>query len=68
MLSLREMKIRDSSQIAELEQEIFTDAWTQTGIEETFAQAHSVIVVAEEESEIQGYCLSLIHISEPTRP
>lgn len=59
MLSLREMKIQDSGQIAELEQEIFTDAWTQTGIEETFAQAHSVIVVAEEESKIQGYQINV---------
>lgn len=64
MLSLREMKIQDSGQIAELEQEIFTDAWTQTGIEETFAQAHSVIVVAEEESKIQGYCILYVVLDE----
>lgn len=64
MLSLREMKIQDSGQIAELEQEIFTDAWTQTGIEETFAQAHFVIVVAEEESEIQGYCILYVVLDE----
>lgn len=64
MLSLREMKIQDSGQIAELEQEIFTDAWTQTGIEETFAQAHSVIVVAEEESKIQGYCILYVVFDE----
>lgn len=64
MLSLREMKIQDSGRIAELEQEIFTDAWTQTGIEETFAQAHSVIVVAEEESKIQGYCILYVVLDE----
>lgn len=64
MLSLREMKIQDSGQIAELEQEIFTDAWTQTGIEETFAQTHSVIVVAEEESKIQGYCILYVVLDE----
>lgn len=64
MLNLREMKIQDSGQIAELEQEIFTDAWTQTGIEETFAQAHSVIVVAEEESKIQGYCILYVVLDE----
>ena len=64
MLSLREMKLNDSVRIAELEQEIFTDAWTQTGIEETFVQAHSVIVVAEEDSKIQGYCILYVVLDE----
>lgn len=64
MLSLREMKLNDSVRIAELEQEIFTDAWTQTGIEETFVQSHSVIVVAEEDSKIQGYCILYVVLDE----
>lgn len=64
MLSLREMKLNDSVRIAELEQEIFTDAWTQMGIEETFVQAHSVIVVAEEDSKIQGYCILYVVLDE----
>ena len=64
MLSLREMKLNDSVRIAELEQEIFTDAWTQTGIEETFVQSHSVIVVAEEDSKIQGYCILSVVLDE----
>ena len=64
MLSLREMKLNDSVRIAELEQEIFTDAWTQMGIEETFVQAYSVIVVAEEDSKIQGYCILYVVLDE----
>lgn len=64
MLSLREMKLNDSVRIAELEQEIFTDAWTQMGIEETFVQSHSVIVVAEEDSKIQGYCILYVVLDE----
>lgn len=64
MLGLREMKLNDSMRIAELEQEIFTDAWTQTGIEETFVQSHSVIVVAEEDSKIQGYCILYVVLDE----
>ena len=64
MLSLLEMKLNDSVRIAELEQEIFTDAWTQTGIEETFVQSHSVIVVAEEDSKIQGYCILYVVLDE----
>ena len=52
---LREMKAEDSGQIAELEQEIFTDAWTKNGIEETFQQKHTFVAVAEDEQQIKGY-------------
>lgn len=52
---LREMKAEDSVQIAELEQEIFTDAWTKNGIEETFQQKHTFVAVAEDEQQIKGY-------------
>lgn len=64
MLGLREMKLNDSMQIAELEQEIFTDAWTQEGIEETFSQSHAFIAVAEEDSKIQGYCIIYVVLDE----
>lgn len=57
MLTVRNMNQEDSVQIAKLEQSIFPDAWTQKGIEETFSQPHSLIVVAEEEQKILGYCI-----------
>lgn len=57
MLLLREMKLEDSVQIAELEREIFPDAWTKEGIEETFHQSHAFLVVAEEERKLQGYAI-----------
>lgn len=57
MLLLREMKEQDSSKIAQLEQEIFQDAWTKAGVEETWRQSHAFIVVAEENDEIKGYCI-----------
>lgn len=57
MLIVREMNPEDSIKIAELEQSIFSDAWTQKGIEETFSQPHALIVVAEDGQKILGYCI-----------
>ena len=57
MIILQEMEEKDSVQIAELEKEIFKDAWTQIGIEETWREPHSFIIVAKEEGEVVGYCI-----------
>lgn len=57
MIVLREMEEKDSEQIAKLEKEIFEDAWTKSGIEETWREPHSFIVVAEEEDKVIGYCI-----------
>lgn len=57
MMILQTMEEQDSKQIAKLEKEIFKDAWTQTGIEETWKEPHSFIIVAKEEGEVVGYCI-----------
>ena len=57
MIVLQEMEEKDSEQIAKLEREIFKDSWTQSGIEETWRETHSFIVVAKEEDEVIGYCV-----------
>lgn len=57
MMILQTMEEQDSKQIAKLEKEIFKDAWTQTGIEETWKELHSFIIVAKEEGEVVGYCI-----------
>lgn len=57
MLIVRDLNPDDCIQIAELEQSVFSDAWTQRGIEETFSQPHSLIVVAEDGQKILGYCI-----------
>lgn len=55
MMILQNMEEQDGEQIAQLEKEIFKDAWTQTGIEETWREPHSFIIVAKEEGEVVGY-------------
>ena len=47
----------DLEQIAKLEQENFSDAWSLTAIAETMRQPQAVLVVAEEENKIAGYCI-----------
>lgn len=57
MLLLREMELKDSAGIAELELEIFSDAWTEKSIRETFYQSHAFIIMAEENMELKGYAI-----------
>lgn len=57
MICLREMKQTDIGQIARLEAEIFADAWTKDGVEETWRQPQTFIVTAEENGETAGYCI-----------
>lgn len=53
----RKMTDADVECIAELEKQIFSDAWTSNSIYETSRQQQAFIVVAEEEGEIAGYCI-----------
>ena len=48
---------KEASQIANLEEAIFPDPWSEKGIAETISQSHAFIVVAEENGEIAGYCI-----------
>ena len=43
--------------MADLEKKIFSDAWTSTGIYETFCQNQAFVGVAECDGEIVGYCI-----------
>ena len=57
MLVFRKMSELDIDQVAELEKEIFSDAWTRNGIYETSCQNQAFITVAEEEGQVAGYCI-----------
>lgn len=47
----------DINQIADLEKNIFSDAWTTKGVQETFEQKQAFITVAELEGKVIGYCI-----------
>lgn len=57
MQVFRKIEESDIEQIASLEQQIFTDAWTSQGIGETYCQKQAFITVSEEEGRINGYCI-----------
>ena len=47
----------DIPKIATLEKQIFSDAWTEQCISETFCQKQAFVTVAEEDDRIVGYCI-----------
>lgn len=57
MLVFRKIIDSDIEQIAELENQIFSDAWTVKGIADTKKQSQAFITVAEEDGKIAGYCI-----------
>lgn len=64
MLSVRSMKYSDGETIARLENQIFSDAWSEKSIIETFEQPHGFVLVAESEEEIVGYCIVYFALDE----
>lgn len=62
MMKCRTMLEEDIPSVAELEQQLFTDAWSEENIRGSLAQEHSICIVAEcmntqNEHQIAGYVL-----------
>lgn len=57
MFNVRMMTESDIEAVAELEKEIFSDAWTSSSIYETFCRQQAFVTVAETEGEIAAYCI-----------
>lgn len=53
----RRVEKEDMQQIASLEKETFSDAWSIVGLQETLEQEHAFITVAEEDSKVVAYCI-----------
>ena len=64
MLVFRNITDSDVEQIAELEKQIFLDAWTVKGISDTAQQSQAFITIAEENGEIAGYCIIYFVLDE----
>ena len=47
----------DINQIANLEKNIFSDAWTVKSLQDTFEQKQAFVTVAELEGKVVGYCI-----------
>lgn len=52
---VRELKVEDSAAVAEMEQQIFSDPWSEKSVMETVQQKQSVCFAAEKAGHILGY-------------
>lgn len=63
MRTFRKMTERDIEVIAKLERDIFSDAWTKQSIHETSGQSQAFITVAEEDGDVNAYCI-IYHVMD----
>ena len=64
MLIIRNMQLSDANEIARLEEEAFSDAWTEKGILDTFHQQQAFVVVGEMDDKVVGYCIMYYVLDE----
>ena len=57
MLVIRRMRESDLADVADLEQIIFSDAWSSQAIKETYEQKQTLLLVAYEDKELIGYLI-----------
>ena len=55
---VRELKVEDSAAVAEMEQQIFSDSWSEKSVLETVQQQQSVCFAAEKAGHLLGYLLA----------
>lgn len=60
---VRELKVEDSAAVAEMEQQIFSDPWSEKSVMETVQQKQSVCFAAEKAGHILGYLL-VYHVAD----
>lgn len=64
VLHVRELKIEDAAAAAEMEQQIFSDSWSENGIVETIRQKNTCCLAAEKDGQILGYLLAYLAADE----
>jgi len=57
MLAIRRMRQEDLSCVAELEKQIFSDAWSEKALAETLAQKQTILLSAFEDKKLIGYVI-----------
>ena len=57
MQTFRKAVESDIDHIVRLEETVFTDAWTEKSVQDTFLQKQAFIIVAEVDGEFAGYCI-----------
>lgn len=57
MLAIRKMRAEDVSQVAELEKQIFSDAWSEKSLQETLEQKQTILLTAFDDKKMIGYVI-----------
>ena len=57
MIKVSLISENDIAAVASLEKEIFSDAWSEKSIRETYEQSHALIIGAWEEETLTGYVI-----------
>lgn len=57
MLAIRRMRQEDVTFVAELERQIFTDAWSENALAETLEQKQTILLTAFEDKKLIGYVI-----------
>ena len=55
MIQIREMQVRDTDAVAEIERQIFSQPWSRQGFLDAVNLGNTVFLVAEENNSIIGY-------------
>ena len=55
---MRELKVEDSAAVAEMEQQIFSDPWSEKSVLDTVRQKQSVCFAVEKAGHLLGYLLA----------
>ena len=54
MIQIREMQVRDTNAVAEIERQIFSQPWSRQGFLDAVNLGNTVFLVAEENNRIKG--------------
>ena len=57
MLAIRRMRQEDIPYVAQLEKDIFSDAWSEKALLETLAQKQTILLTAFEDKTLIGYVI-----------
>lgn len=63
-MEIRKMTEKDVVRAASLEAEIFSDAWSQKGFYDSLKNPDAIMLAAEENEEIAGYCCMYTALDE----
>ncbi len=63
-MDVRVIEKKDIEQVCEIEKNCFSDAWSMTGIQESLAQNHTILLGAWLDGRLLGYVIAYLSIDD----